>query len=163
VTGISPQFRSSSGLPLGTGRGTHSRSQSLCREGPTGVGDPETFRSRNDRISPSIPETRGSVANAYLAPPDPHRWRTRRRFRYCRHLRPNGWRKMTSPKLFVTQSLEQFLRGRRGHFVVLGKIKTEVSVAGVHFIQEDSGEKIGLALAEWMKTALGAKGSSASA
>jgi len=59
------------------------------------------------------------------------------------------------PKLFVNADPGAILTGPMREFCRTWKNQTEVTVAGTHFIQEDSGEKIGLAIAEWMKTALG--------
>jgi haloalkane dehalogenase len=59
------------------------------------------------------------------------------------------------PKLFVNAEPGAILTGAARDFCRTWKNQTEVTVAGTHFIQEDSGEKIGLAIAEWMKTALG--------
>ena len=59
------------------------------------------------------------------------------------------------PKLFVNADPGAILTGPMREFCRTWKNQTEVTVAGTHFIQEDSGEKIGLAIAEWMKTVLG--------
>jgi haloalkane dehalogenase len=59
------------------------------------------------------------------------------------------------PKLFVNAEPGAILTGATREFCRTWRNQTEVSVVGTHFIQEDSGEKIGLAIAEWMKTALG--------
>jgi len=59
------------------------------------------------------------------------------------------------PKLFVNADPGAILTGPMREFCRTWKNQTEVTVAGTHFIQEDSGEKIGLAIAEWMKTTLG--------
>jgi haloalkane dehalogenase len=59
------------------------------------------------------------------------------------------------PKLFVNAEPGAILTGATREFCRTWRNQTEVSVVGTHFIQEDSGEKIGLTIAEWMKTALG--------
>jgi len=53
-----------------------------------------------------------------------------------------------------------FLRGKPGALLAAGAnletarswpAQTEVTVAGVHFLQEDSPDEIGQAIADWMK------------
>jgi len=55
------------------------------------------------------------------------------------------------PKLFVNAEPGAILIGAVRDFCRSWKNQTEVTVPGVHFIQEDSGPAIGQAIADWMK------------
>ena len=55
------------------------------------------------------------------------------------------------PKLFVNADPGAILVGRQRDFCRTWKNQTEVTVAGSHFIQEDSGPAIGQAVAGWIK------------
>jgi haloalkane dehalogenase len=55
------------------------------------------------------------------------------------------------PKLFVNADPGAILIGAPREFCRSWKNQTEVTVAGSHFIQEDSGPAIGQAVAGWMK------------
>ena len=55
------------------------------------------------------------------------------------------------PKLFVNADPGAILTGAVRDFCRSWKSQTEVTVAGSHFIQEDSGPAIGRAVADWMK------------
>ena len=54
------------------------------------------------------------------------------------------------PKLFVNAEPGYLLTGRVRDFCRTWPNQTEVTVAGLHFVQEDSGPEIGAAVAEWM-------------
>ncbi|MEM1332682.1 MAG: haloalkane dehalogenase [Actinomycetota bacterium] len=54
------------------------------------------------------------------------------------------------PKLFVDAEPGAILTGRQRDFCRTWNNQTEVRVAGNHFVQEDSADEIGAALAEWM-------------
>jgi len=54
------------------------------------------------------------------------------------------------PKLFVKAEPGALIQGPVLDFVRSWRNLTEVSVAGIHFIQEDSPDEIGIAIAEWM-------------
>ncbi len=54
------------------------------------------------------------------------------------------------PKLFVNAEPGAILTGAQRDFVRTWPNQTEVTVAGSHFIQEDSPHEIGAALAEWL-------------
>ena len=54
------------------------------------------------------------------------------------------------PKLFVNADPGSILVGRQREFCRTWPNQTEVTVPGVHFIQEDSGPEIGRAIARWM-------------
>src|SRR5262249_41960511 len=57
------------------------------------------------------------------------------------------------PKLFVKAEPGALLSGGANLDVVRGwGAQTEVKVAGAHFLQEDSPDEIGRAIAGWMKT-----------
>lgn len=60
--------------------------------------------------------------------------------------------KSTIPKLFVNAEPGMILTGRPRELVRSWPNQTEVTVRGLHFIQEDSGEEIGEAIAGWLKT-----------
>lgn len=54
------------------------------------------------------------------------------------------------PKLFVNADPGAILRGRLRDFCRTWPNQTEVTVAGTHFIQEDSPDQIGRAIAGWL-------------
>ncbi len=54
------------------------------------------------------------------------------------------------PKLFVNAEPGAILTGRQREFCRTWPNQTEVTVAGSHFIQEDSPDEIGQAIAAWM-------------
>jgi haloalkane dehalogenase len=54
------------------------------------------------------------------------------------------------PKLFVDADPGAILTGRQREFCRGWTNQTEVRVAGAHFVQEDSPDEIGRALADWM-------------
>jgi haloalkane dehalogenase len=56
------------------------------------------------------------------------------------------------PKLFVNAEPGAILTGRARDFCRTWPNQTEVTVAGAHFVQEDSAAEIGAAVAAWMKT-----------
>jgi haloalkane dehalogenase len=54
------------------------------------------------------------------------------------------------PKLFVNAEPGAILVGEQREFCRGWRNQTEVTVAGSHFIQEDSGPEIGRAIAQWI-------------
>jgi haloalkane dehalogenase len=56
------------------------------------------------------------------------------------------------PKLFVNADPGAILRGRLRDFCRGWPNQTEVTVAGTHFIQEDSPDQIGQAIAGWLRS-----------
>ena len=56
------------------------------------------------------------------------------------------------PKLFIDGDPGMALVGRARDFCRTWPNQTEVTVPGLHFLQEDSGQKIGHAISEWMRT-----------
>jgi haloalkane dehalogenase len=56
------------------------------------------------------------------------------------------------PKLFVNAEPGAILTGRARDFCRAWPNQTEVTVAGAHFVQEDSGAEIGAAVAQWIRT-----------
>ena len=56
------------------------------------------------------------------------------------------------PKLFVNADPGAILIGAQREFCRSWKNQTEVTVPGLHFIQEDSANEIGSALSEWIAT-----------
>ena len=56
------------------------------------------------------------------------------------------------PKLFVNADPGTILTGPQREFARTWPNQTEVTVAGSHFIQEDSADEIGRALAGWLPT-----------
>ncbi len=57
------------------------------------------------------------------------------------------------PKLFVNADPGTILTGDQREFCRSWPNQTEVTVAGIHFIQEDSADEIGQAIAGWLPTA----------
>ena len=55
------------------------------------------------------------------------------------------------PKLFVNAEPGAILVGEQREFCRRWSNQTEVTVAGIHFIQEDSADEIGLSLRRWME------------
>ncbi len=60
----------------------------------------------------------------------------------------------TVPKLFVNAEPGIILTGRQREFCRAWPNQTEVTVAGSHFIQEDSPDEIGVAIADWYRDTL---------
>jgi len=56
------------------------------------------------------------------------------------------------PKLFINADPGSILTGRQRDFCRTWPNQTEITVAGTHFIQEDSPDEIGVAVADWLKT-----------
>jgi haloalkane dehalogenase len=56
------------------------------------------------------------------------------------------------PKLFINADPGRILFGSAREFCRTWKNQTEVTVAGIHYIQEDSGPEIGQAIASWLST-----------
>jgi haloalkane dehalogenase len=54
------------------------------------------------------------------------------------------------PKLFINADPGAILTGRQREFCRSWPNQTEITVPGIHFIQEDSGVEIGEAIADWM-------------
>ncbi|MDJ0923286.1 MAG: haloalkane dehalogenase [Acidimicrobiia bacterium] len=62
----------------------------------------------------------------------------------------SGWlTQSTIPKLFVNADPGTILTGPQREFCRTWPNQTEVTVPGIHFIQEDSADEIGTALREW--------------
>jgi haloalkane dehalogenase len=55
------------------------------------------------------------------------------------------------PKLFLNAEPGAILRGRQREFCRGWPNQTEVTVKGIHFVQEDSPDEIGRAVAEWRR------------
>ncbi|GIT37952.1 MAG: hypothetical protein Ct9H300mP6_18200 [Gammaproteobacteria bacterium] len=55
------------------------------------------------------------------------------------------------PKLFINAEPGAINTGRIREFCRSWKNQTEVTVKGIHFIQEDSPDEIGKALSKWYK------------
>ena len=55
------------------------------------------------------------------------------------------------PKLFVNAEPGAILIGKQREFCRTFRNQTEVTVPGIHFIQEDSPEQIGQAIADWRR------------
>lgn len=56
------------------------------------------------------------------------------------------------PKLFINAEPGSILTGRQREFCRSWPNQTEVTVKGAHFIQEDSPQEIGRAVAQWLQT-----------
>jgi haloalkane dehalogenase len=54
------------------------------------------------------------------------------------------------PKLFVNAEPGAILTGAQREFCRTWPDQTEITVSGVHFVQEDSGKQIGSAIAGWL-------------
>ena len=56
------------------------------------------------------------------------------------------------PKLFINAEPGSILVGRQREFCRSWPNQQEVTVAGAHFVQEDSGKEIGQAVANWLQS-----------
>ncbi len=56
------------------------------------------------------------------------------------------------PKLFINADPGTILTGAQREFARSWANQTEITVPGIHFIQEDSADEIGQAVAEWLTT-----------
>ena len=56
------------------------------------------------------------------------------------------------PKLFINAEPGAILFGRQREVCRSWENQTEVTVSGIHFVQEDSGPELGRAVAAWMNT-----------
>ena len=56
------------------------------------------------------------------------------------------------PKLFINAEPGAILVGAQREFCRAWPNQTEVTVPGIHFIQEDSPDEIGIAIADWLKS-----------
>jgi haloalkane dehalogenase len=64
-----------------------------------------------------------------------------------------GWLKTSHvPKLFINADPGSILVGPQREFCRMWPNQSEITVKGVHFIQEDSGVEIGRAIASWLVT-----------
>lgn len=63
-----------------------------------------------------------------------------------------GWLRETSlPKLFINADPGAILVGEQREFCRTWPNQTEVTVSGIHFIQEDAPDEIGQAIAGWLR------------
>ena len=67
---------------------------------------------------------------------------------------PNGWLFVTSQKLFVNAEPGAILTGPMRETARGFANQTEVTVPGIHFVQEDSGAEIGKLIEKWIKNSL---------
>jgi haloalkane dehalogenase len=66
-----------------------------------------------------------------------------------------GWMSRTDiPKLFINADPGSILTGSQREFCRTWPNQTEVTVPGLHFLQEDSAELIGAALSRWLSDAV---------
>jgi haloalkane dehalogenase len=56
------------------------------------------------------------------------------------------------PKLFINADPGSILTGRAREYCRKWPNQREVTVSGLHFIQEDSPKEIGVAVADWLDT-----------
>jgi len=56
-----------------------------------------------------------------------------------------------APKLFINAKPGAILSGAQREFCRTWPNQSEVTVRGIHFIQEDSGPEIGMAIADWLR------------
>ena len=62
------------------------------------------------------------------------------------------WLKQSDiPKLFINAEPGAILVGRQRDFCREWPNQDEVTVKGIHFVQEDSPDEIGIAIADWLK------------
>ena len=125
------------------------------RAGPTGLGAAHPHRRRDGRVPPALPRARrGPPTDAHLAPTDPDRRRTGRRHRHRRRATPTGWRTSALPKLFISADPGAILPDRNCEFCRTWPNQAEVTVPGNHFLQEDSPDEIGAAIADWITSSV---------
>ncbi len=54
------------------------------------------------------------------------------------------------PKLFINANPGAILTGRHRKYCKTWPNQKEVTISGVHFVQEDSPDEIGQAIAQWL-------------
>ncbi|HEV7885452.1 MAG TPA: hypothetical protein VGO81_17900, partial [Solirubrobacteraceae bacterium] len=65
----------------------------------------------------------------------------------------DGWLSSSSvPKLFINAAPGAIITGTQREFCRTWPNQTEVTVPGIHFVQEDSPDLIGEALSAWYRT-----------
>ena len=139
-------FRSPAGEADGAGE------ERLRRARAAGLGPAQADRRGDGRLPPALRGAgRGPPADADLAAADPDRRRAGRRGRDRRRPTPTGCSTSDVPKLFVNAEPGAILRGAPREFCRTWPNQTEVTVKGSHFLQEDSPDEIGRAVADWRR------------
>ncbi len=112
-------------------------------------------RRGDGRVSPPVRECRrGSPPDADLAAPDSDRGRAGR----CRGVVEDysAWLAASDlPKLFINAEPGSILVGRQREVCRAWPNQTEVTVKGLHFLQEDSPDEIGQAVAAFVRRVRG--------
>ncbi len=109
-------------------------------------------RCRDGRVPPAVRRgRRRSPPDADVATTDPDRRRTGRRHRDRRRPTPTGCRPVTCPSCSWSPNPERSCAVRQLEFCRRWPNQREVTVAGNHFLQEDSPDEIGLAIATWIR------------
>ena len=108
-------------------------------------------RRGDGRVSPPVRQSRRrSPPDAHLAAPDPDRGRAGR----CRESGRGLFglaRPSDVPKLFINADPGSILVGRQREICRAWPNQTEVTVKGLHFLQEDSPDEIGQAVAAFVR------------
>ena len=112
----------------------------------------ELERGGDGGLPPAVRRARrGPPPDADLAARDPDRAASPRTWSRSSQPTPTGWRRAEVPKLFINAEPGAILLGAQREFCRSWPNQTEVTVTGIHFIQEDSPDEIGRAIAAWYR------------
>ena len=144
-----------SGLPgpaLAGRRGDDPRAQPVRGADPAGLGPADAERRRDGRLPRAVPGARREPPpHPDLAPRDPDRGRARRRLRDRVVVRRLAGLRTGARSCSSTPIRARSWSDRSGSSSRSWPNLREVTVPGIHFIQEDSGDQIGRAVAEWYR------------
>ena len=103
--------------------------------------------------TPEVPQGRGQLGLAGHVPRQPRlaaKQRERRERHHCRERHGHWLRQSSVPKLFLNGEPGAILTESRRDFCRTWPAQREVTVRGLHFLQEDSPDEIGRAIADWL-------------
>jgi len=137
--------------PARGGRGAHLGPQPLRGIGPAPLRHAHLERGRARRLPGAVHRAGTQAADPRLAPRDPHRRRARRRretSRDLRHLARVHYRGAQAPAHLRPGRDDDpsTIRWCQDHIAAL---EVEHIGPGIHFVQEDNGPAIGIAIAGW--------------
>ena len=128
-----------------------SSSRTCSSRGSSLVDPPDAERRGDGRVPQAVrPARRGPAAHPGVAAAAPDRGRAGGRTEIVQ--RYAEWLAQAEgiPKLFVHAEPGAILTGPACEFCRSWPDQTEITVPGIHFVQEDSGAQIGRAIAAWM-------------
>ena len=68
---------------------------------------------------------------------------------------PNGWHRLRFRSSFINGDPGVVIRGQLRDRCRTWPFQTEVTVPGIHYLQEDSADLIGIALSDWVTSLKG--------